>query len=453
MIELVLIAMLVSSKPVIGLQNIYALNNINTKNSMIEESRLEGSITNNIGMSSKELKNNIENDMVYLEGLEERGNNINILIHEIEELNDELKELKNMSIKTPVGINVYMPNVTEEINNIRHKIESRVQLITGSISNTKGFYSLPNRFMLDLDNSFLWLINDLRGFERWKEETSGYLKVNINTSFEKVDIYKRMVERSSIGILKALNNMGFGNNSFDNVDMYLLYWPLTIDGLVDINGYAVNNKIALSPSIWEDRSNEDGIWTLYHEMGHIFWNKYTGDFEGNSEFGDKYNEVRISEEMEPLEGVARAEMLADDFAYIYINRDINREGSMGIYSESKDVYKHRFGGIDKLGDSRIINMLDDLMDSSDGYYINHNLGDIYNVVDKDFKVEVDTNLDKFKIMVGDMVNENLIYLRELVPGDNVDIDFNKGSGIYIIRIEASEFLEELMIINKDKLVQ
>ena len=453
MIELVLIAMLVSSKPVIGLQNIYALNNINTKNSMIEESRLEGSITNNIGMSSKELKNNIENDIVYLEGLEERGNNINILIHEIEELNDELKELKNMSIKTPVGINVYMPNVTEEINNIRHKIESRVQLITGSISNTKGFYSLPNRFMLDLDNSFLWLINDLRGFERWKEETSGYLKVNINTSFEKVDIYKRMVERSSIGILKALNNMGFGNNSFDNVDMYLLYWPLTIDGLVDINGYAVNNKIALSPSIWEDRSNEDGIWTLYHEMGHIFWNKYTGDFEGNSEFGDKYNEVRISEEMEPLEGVARAEMLADDFAYIYINRDINREGSMGIYSESKDVYKHRFGGIDKLGDSRIINMLDDLMDSSDGYYINHNLGDIYNVVDKDFKVEVDTNLDKFKIMVGDMVNENLIYLRELVPGDNVDIDFNKGSGIYIIRIEASEFLEELMIINKDKLVQ
>lgn len=453
MIELVLIAMLVSSKPVIGLQNIYALNNINTKNSMIEESRLEGSITNNIGMSSKELKNNIENDIVYLEGLEERGNNINILIHEIEELNDELKELKNMSIKTPVGINVYMPNVTEEINNIRHKIESRVQLITGSISNTKGFYSLPNRFMLDLDNSFLWLINDLRGFERWKEETSGYLKVNINTSFEKVDIYKRMVERSSIGILKALNNMGFGNNSFDNVDMYLLYWPLTIDGLVDINGYAVNNKIALSPSIWEDRSNEDGIWTLYHEMGHIFWNKYTGDFEGNSEFGDKYNEVRISEEMEPLEGVARAEMLADDFAYIYINRDINREGSMGIYSESKDVYKHRFGGIDKLGDSRIINMLDSLMDSSDGYYINHNLGDIYNVVDKDFKVEVDTNLDKFKIMVGDMVNENLIYLRELVPGDNVDIDFNKGSGIYIIRIEASEFLEELMIINKDKLVQ
>ena len=453
MIELVLIAMLVSSKPVIGLQNIYALNNINTKNSMIEESRLEGSITNNIGMSSKELKNNIENDIVYLEGLEERGNNINILIHEIEELNDELKELKNMSIKTPVGINVYMPNVTEEINNIRHKIESRVQLITGSISNTKGFYSLPNRFMLDLDNSFLWLINDLRGFERWKEETSGYLKVNINTSFEKVDIYKRMVERSSIGILKALNNMGFGNNSFDNVDMYLLYWPLTIDGLVDINGYAVNNKIALSPSIWEDRSNEDGIWTLYHEMGHIFWNKYTGDFEGNSEFGDKYNEVRISEEMEPLEGVARAEMLADDFAYIYINRDINREGSMGIYSESKDVYKHRFGGIDKLGDSRIINMLDDLMDSSDGYYINHNLGDIYNVVDKDFKVEVDTNLDKFKIMVGDMVNENLIYLRELVPGDDVDIDFNKGSGVYIIRIEASEFLEELMIINKDKLVQ
>ena len=451
MIELVLIAMLVSSKPVIGLQNIYALNNINTKNSMIEESRLEGSITNNIGMSSKELKNNIENDIVYLEGLEERGNNINILIHEIEELNDELKELKNMSIKTPVGINVYMPNVTEEINNIRHKIESRVQLITGSISNTKGFYSLPNRFMLDLDNSFLWLINDLRGFERWKEETSGYLKVNINTSFEKVDIYKRMVERSSIGILKALNNMGFGNNSFDNVDMYLLYWPLTIDGLVDINGYAVNNKIALSPSIWEDRSNEDGIWTLYHEMGHIFWNKYTGDFEGNSEFGDKYNEVRISEEMEPLEGVARAEMLADDFAYIYINRDINREGNMGKYG--KDVYKHRFGGIDKLDDPRIINMLDSLMDSSDGYYINHNLGDIYNVVDKDFKVEVDTNLDKFKIMVGDMVNENLIYLRELVPGDNVDIDFNKGSGIYIIRIEASEFLEELMIINKDKLVQ
>ncbi len=451
MIELVLIAMLVTSKPVIGLQNIYALNNINTKNSMIEESRLEGSITNNIGMSSKELKNNIENDMVYLEGLEERGNNINILIHEIEELNDELKELKNMSIKTPVGINVYMPNVTEEINNIRHKIESRVQLITGSISNTKGFYSLPNRFMLDLDNSFLWLINDLRGFERWKEETSGYLKVNINTSFEKVDIYKRMVERSSIGILKALNNMGFGNNSFDNVDMYLLYWPLTIDGLVDINGYAVNNKIALSPSIWEDRSNEDGIWTLYHEMGHIFWNKYTGDFEGNSEFGDKYNEVRISEEMEPLEGVARAEMLADDFAYIYINRDINREGNMGKYG--KDVYKHRFGGINKLDDPRIINMLDSLMDSSDGYYINHNLGDIYNVVDKDFKVEVDTNLDKFKIMVGDMVNENLIYLRELVPGDNVDIDFNKGSGIYIIRIEASEFLEELMIINKDKLVQ
>ncbi len=451
MIELVLIAMLVTSKPVIGLQNIYALNNINTKNSMIEESRLEGSITNNIGMSSKELKNNIENDIVYLEGLEERGNNINILIHEIEELNDELKELKNMSIKTPVGINVYMPNVTEEINNIRHKIESRVQLITGSISNTKGFYSLPNRFMLDLDNSFLWLINDLRGFERWKEETSGYLKVNINTSFEKVDIYKRMVERSSIGILKALNNMGFGNNSFDNVDMYLLYWPLTIDGLVDINGYAVNNKIALSPSIWEDRSNEDGIWTLYHEMGHIFWNKYTGDFEGNSEFGDKYNEVRISEEMEPLEGVARAEMLADDFAYIYINRDINREGNMGKYG--KDVYKHRFGGINKLDDPRIINMLDSLMDSSDGYYINHNLGDIYNVVDKDFKVEVDTNLDKFKIMVGDMVNENLIYLRELVPGDNVDIDFNKGSGIYIIRIEASEFLEELMIINKDKLVQ
>ncbi len=340
-----------------------------------------------------DMVNNLKSDVDYLTSLEKNKSTINVLINEITKLNEQLATFKNVYIKTHPGFNVYTPEVTEQINCIRYMVKSRIDLIVSilqnKLQNNEWRYSLPNEFMHNLDSQYCWLRNDLRKLEDdWIKEIYEFLELKIEPDASELEKRKAFVNNCFADTLLAIHDMKFEKGVFAGIDIHSLPWPMTNGGLYYIHGIAFNDTILLSPPVYRSQ-RQKAIQTLYHEVGHIFWNIYTGDFQGNNDFGKRYDKLRLCPETANHIGNTRAELLADDFAYIYFKSD--------------KLFDHRYGGTSLLLDPQIKELLDARMTEESKYFFKHNLLDIYNIVSSDFELEVDSNLDNFRIKIYDIL--------------------------------------------------